>query len=101
MVNMGTRMRELRQQKKLTQTQVATLFGLRSSTISSYEAGTRAPSYEVLMKYAAHFHTTTDYIICGSDKKIIDISDLKSDEIVAVEKLIEKYRNPKSKKKKK
>ncbi len=99
MVNMGLRMRKLREQKNLTQIQLAALFGLRSSTICSYEAGTRTPSYEILIKYAAHFHTTTDYIIYGSDKEFIDISDLESDEIKAIENLIEEYRNSDSKKK--
>ena len=63
MVNIGTRLKKLRTENKLTQTQVAEIFGLGVSSISSYESGDRKPSYAILRKYAAHFHVSTDYIL--------------------------------------
>lgn len=92
MVNIGTRLKKLRTENKLTQTQVAEIFGLGVSSISSYESGDRKPSYSILRKYAAHFHVSTDYILGIDKKELLDISDLTEDQKVSVKMLISKYR---------
>ncbi|MGN0373918.1 MAG: helix-turn-helix domain-containing protein [Butyrivibrio sp.] len=92
MVNIGTRLKKLRTENKLTQTQVAEIFGLGVSSISSYESGDRKPSYAILRKYAAHFHVSTDYILGIDKKELLDISDLTEDQKVSVKMLISKYR---------
>lgn len=55
MVNMGEKLRSLRNEKKLTQKQVADRIGLAISAVSSYESGSRYPSYEALIKLARIF----------------------------------------------
>ena len=92
MVNIGTRLKKLRTENKLTQTQVAEIFGLGVSSISSYESGDRKPSYAILRKYAAHFHVSTDYILGIDKKELLDISDLTEDQKVSVKMLISQYR---------
>ena len=92
MVNIGTRLKKLRTENKLTQTQVAEIFGLGVSSISSYESGDRKPSYAILRKYAAHFHVSTDYILGIDKKELLDISDLTEEQKVSVKMLISQYR---------
>ena len=46
---MGEKLKSLRIEKKLTQKQVADRIGLAISAVSSYESGTRYPSYDVLV----------------------------------------------------
>ena len=75
MVNMGNKLKTLRTQKKLTQKQVADRIGLAISAVSSYEADTRYPSYEVLVKLARIYHVSTDYLLGMTDKRIIDTAD--------------------------
>ena len=89
MVNMGNKLKTLRTQKKLTQKQVADRIGLAISAVSSYEAGTRYPSYEVLLKLARIFHVSTDYLLGMTDKRIIDTAELKEDEVEVVSQLVE------------
>lgn len=92
MVNMGTRLKQLRKDNKMTQQQLSEVLGLAISSISSYESGDRKPSYSILRKYAAYFHVTSDYIL-GIEKKIsLDVSDLTKEQIDSVKLLITKYR---------
>lgn len=60
---MGEKLKSLRIEKKLTQKQVADRIGLAISAVSSYESGTRYPSYDVLVKLARIFHVSTDYLL--------------------------------------
>lgn len=92
MVNMGTRLKQLRKDNKMTQQQLSEVLGLAISSISSYESGDRKPSYSILRKYAAYFHVTSDYIL-GIEKKVsLDVSDLTKEQIDSVKLLITKYR---------
>lgn len=93
MVNMGEKLKYLRQTKKLTQKQVADRLGLAVSAISSYESGSRYPSYESLIKLACMFHVSTDYLLGITDKRIIDVSDLNTEEIELLSQLADKLRS--------
>lgn len=89
MVNMGEKMKSLRIEKKLTQKQVADRVGVAISAISSYESGTRYPSYEVLIKLARTFHVSTDYLLGITTTRTIDISGLDDGEIELVSQLVD------------
>lgn len=93
MVNMGNKLKELRKQKRLTQKQVADRIGLAISAVSSYEAGTRYPSYDVLIKLARIFHVSTDYLLGMTDKKEIDVSGLNDEEVEVVLQLVNILKN--------
>ena len=60
---MGDKLKSLRTEKKLTQKQVADQIGLAISAVSSYESGSRYPSYDVLVQLAHIFHVSTDYLL--------------------------------------
>lgn len=72
----GNRLKELRLQKKLTQTQVAKRLNLSKSTISGYENNLKMPSLDVLIHLAMFYGVTTDYILGLQDKKSIFIEGL-------------------------
>ena len=93
MVNMGNKLKNLRKQKRLTQKQVADRIGLAISAVSSYEARTRYPSYDVLIKLARIYHVSTDYLLGMTDKKELDISGLKDDEVEAISQLVNILKN--------
>lgn len=69
MINMGEKLRLLRIENKLTQKQVADRIGLAISAVSSYESGSRYPSYESLIKLSKMFHVSTDYLLGLTSKK--------------------------------
>ena len=84
MVNFGERLKSLRLENKMTQTQVADRVGVATSAISSYESGVRLPSYTVLIKLSRLFHVTTDYLLGVKSKEMVDISDLSDDDRAVV-----------------
>ena len=92
---MGEKLRSLRTEKKLTQKQVADRIGLAISAVSSYESGSRYPSYEALIKLARIFHVSTDYLLGMTDKRNIDVTGLSDDEIEVVSQLVEMLRRKK------
>ena len=95
MVNMGEKLKSLRIEKNLTQKQVADRIGLAISAVSSYESGTRYPSYDVLVKLARIFHVSTDYLLGMTDKRNIDVTGLRDNEIELVSQLVDMLRNKK------
>ena len=62
-------LKELREDKRLTQKQLGNIFNVNQITISQYERGTRQLSIEMLIKYADYFDVTTDYILCRDRNK--------------------------------
>lgn len=62
-------LKELREQKRLTQSELAQIFFVNQITISQYERGTRQLSIEMLIKYADYFHVSTDYILGRKKEK--------------------------------
>ena len=92
MVNMGEKLRSLRIENKLTQKQVADRIGLAISAVSSYESGTRYPSYDALIKLSKMFHVSTDYLLGLTSKRDIDVTGLDDGEIELLSQLIEKLR---------
>lgn len=92
MVNIGTKLKSLRLEKRLTQKQVADRIGLAISAVSSYESGARYPSYDVLVKLARIFHVSTDYLLGVTDKRNIDVTGLSDSEIDVVSQLVDMLR---------
>lgn len=90
---MGEKLKSLRIEKKLTQKQVADRIGLAISAVSSYESGTRYPSYDVLVKLARIFHVSTDYLLGITDTRTIDVTGLNDNEIELVSQLVNVLRN--------
>lgn len=95
MVNFGSKVKELRLEKGLTQQQLANLLGVAVSAISSYESGSRYPSYEVLISISRIFHVSTDYLL-GLDKlNTVDVSGLGDKEVAVILQMIEVLREKK------
>ncbi len=63
------RLRDLREDADLTQTQVAKVLGMSQTGYSKYETGENDIPTQVLIRLAGYYHTTTDYILGVSDKR--------------------------------
>lgn len=64
------RIRELRQERRLTQRQVAELLQISRSAYSSYERGAYDIPLEVICGIADIHHTSLDYIVGLTDQRI-------------------------------
>ncbi|MBR3108560.1 MAG: helix-turn-helix transcriptional regulator [Clostridia bacterium] len=80
MVDFGERLKVLRQAKGLTQKQLALQLGISKSVVSSYENGFRYPSFDVLIKIASVFSTTTDYLLGVGHRELLDVSGLSNED---------------------
>lgn len=60
---LGIRLRSLREQKKLTQAEMATKIGVARTTYAMYEQNKREPDNEILQKLADYFEVSTDYLL--------------------------------------
>lgn len=67
MSEFGDILSELREDRGMTQKQLAEVFHVSNSSISSLETGYRAPSVELLVKLATYFDVTTDFLLGLSD----------------------------------
>jgi transcriptional regulator with XRE-family HTH domain len=92
MVSMGEKLRSLRIEKNLTQKQVADRIGLAISAVSSYESGSRYPTYDTLIKLARMFHVSTDYLLGIADKRNIDVTGLDDEDVGLISQLVDKLR---------
>ncbi len=63
------RLRDLREDADLTQTQVAKVLGMSQTGYSKYETGENDIPTQVLIRLAGYYRTTTDYILGISDKR--------------------------------
>ena len=89
MVDFSQRLKQLRNDKHLTQAQVAERVGVTASMVSSYETDIRLPSFEVMVRIADLFGVTVDYLLCREDKRFLDISELTDEEASIVCSMVE------------
>ena len=70
MAQFGEILAELRQDRGLTQRDLAKLFFVTPGTISNYEKGRQLPDAERLIKIADYFSVTTDYLLGRSSSNL-------------------------------
>ena len=63
MAAFGELLSELRKDKGLSQKELAKIFHLAGSTISSYEIGAHSPNAEQIRAFAEYFDVTADYLL--------------------------------------
>lgn len=62
------RLRDLREDKDLTQSQLVEILGMHKTTYTNYEQGKREIPFELVIKLAKFYGVTTDYIAGLTDK---------------------------------
>ena len=58
------RLKELREESKLSMTELANKIGVSPNTVSRWERGERIPNMDALISLAKFFNVTIDYL-CG------------------------------------
>ena len=66
----GERLRDLRKEKNLLQSEFGELFDLSPSAIGSYERNLREPQYAHLVAFADFFSVSLDYLLCRADERL-------------------------------
>ena len=63
------RLRELRREKGLTTTALASIIGCSNQTITKNESGNREPDFPTLCKLADYFNVTVDYLLGHTNER--------------------------------
>jgi len=93
MVNLGEKIKTLRLEKHITQTEMARRIGVSKAMISSYELESRAPSYEILTKIAVFFSVSTDYLLGLETPRSVSVEGLGDKETEIVVNMIDVLKN--------
>ena len=84
----GYRLKNLRQQHHLTQTQVANRLNLSKTSISGYGNNVKTPSQDILIKLAGLYRVSTDYLLGLDDEEMISVEGLTRQQRRLVEELV-------------
>jgi len=63
----GSKIKELRAKKQITQEELGKIVGVTTSMIGMYEIDARKPSYDVMKKLADYFNVPVDYLLGRDD----------------------------------
>jgi len=66
-MTLGQRIKKLRKQNHMTQTDLAQTLGVTKGTVSTWETNSRNPGFETLMKMCDMFSVNLDYLMGRSD----------------------------------
>ena len=72
MFDIGKRIKDIRQQQKLTQKQFAELIGVTERGIQRYENGERKPTFDVLISILDNVNISADYLLGRTDNPEIN-----------------------------
>ncbi len=67
--NFGNRLKELREDNTIKQSELANMLNVARNTISCYESNINEPSLEILVKIADIFNVSLDYLLCRTNEK--------------------------------
>ena len=76
------RLKKLREQNAMTQTELAKKLGITRSSVNAWEMGISVPSTALLVDIAKLFHVSTDYLLGITYTASLDISGLNDQEII-------------------
>ena len=85
-MTMGGRIRQLRNEKGLTQTELGKHLNIGKSTVSQYETDTNMPDSDMILKLAEFFNVSTDFLLCRTNNRRATSSPTLDDEITQIMK---------------
>ena len=81
-------MKEARESKKLSQSQVAERVGISKTALSGYEKNTKIPGSDKLKKLALLYGVSTDFLLDITHDSVFDLDGLTSEQRVFIEKWV-------------
>ena len=92
-MTIGTRIKKLRNEAGLTQTELGEKLRLPTSVVSSYETGYRMPPLKVVAEIAYLFGISTDWLLgLETARETLDLAEFDESEIRIIRSLITSLR---------
>lgn len=82
------RIKALREQKGLTQSDLSNQLGITRSSVNAWEMGISVPSTQYIVELAHIFKVSTDYLLCVDTSATISVAGLTEKDIQLVHTLI-------------
>lgn len=77
----GQTIRDLRKEKRVSQTELAKIVGVSQTTVTAWETGKAEPSSSAVSNLADYFNVTTDYLLGRPEKKDDDSKPAAVDDL--------------------
>lgn len=87
------RIKKLREQKGLTQSELAKQLGITRSGVNAWEMGISIPSTQYIVQLSMIFKISTDYLLGVENGLTISVDGLTQDDIELVHGMIEHLRD--------
>lgn len=88
MLNLGQKVRVLRESREWSQAELAQKAGVTKSAISTYELGIRTPSADVVCAFAKAFGVSSDYLLGIAERRTVDIEGLSERDEAVIRELV-------------
>lgn len=87
------KVKKLREQKGLSQAELARLLGMTRSSVNAWEMGISVPSTQYIVDLAGVFDISTDYLLGVDSSSTISVAGLTDSDILLVHSIIEHMKN--------
>ena len=87
------KVKKLREQKGLSQAELARLLGITRSSVNAWEMGISVPSTQYIVDLAGVFDISTDYLLGVDSSSTISVAGLTDSDIILVHSIIEHLKN--------
>jgi transcriptional regulator with XRE-family HTH domain len=74
-MTLGSKIKQLRNERNMTQPELATALGVTVRTVAYYENGDRQPKKSVILKLCSIFDVSTDYLLSNEDSFLLDAEE--------------------------
>ncbi len=87
------RIKFLREQRGMTQAELAKQLNITRSSVNAWELGISIPSSRSLIQLASIFDTSTDFLLGIEKNPVIQVSGLSENQILLLHRIIYHLRN--------
>ena len=94
MYDLGSRIKEIRRQRGITQSELAKRINKSKSAVSGYESNAQIPPSEVLVSIATVLNVSLDYLVGFEMEEPISLKNYTSQQKNAIGLLLEEFSNP-------
>ena len=95
MFDFGQRLRELREQRHLSQEAMGKIIGRSKPVVSSYENNLKLPSLDVLINIAALYNVSLDYLVGFEKKEMVSVDGLTESQKGIVDTILFEFHDTK------
>ena len=82
------RIKNLREQKKITQSELAKQLGITRSSVNAWEMGISVPSTQYIVELANIFQVSTDFLLGVNNSASISVAGLTDQDIDLINRII-------------